>query len=249
MVELLQYLNLLPFSVTVTWFIVLMLIINVVDFLQGGSPLRLPAASMRDRVKAVIADILVFAGMNGLLLYVFHPLKSQLPIALVAAGLLVTYFLTSGMRKQLLAYRPYALLIHVLLGLSFYLLFGMLLMGRLIVTYNLNMSDQFDILYFVYGQDRPVVYGVAVLLVILYFVIGKLLMRPLYSWYAANYYKASRVNIKLVGGETLTGVYILRDKDRRFLAASSSLNPGEGDKLYRISRDRVEYMERDGSGR
>ncbi|WNS40857.1 hypothetical protein [Paenibacillus sp. MMS20-IR301] len=190
MVWLLQYFNLIPFSVTVTWFSVLMLIICVVDFLQGSSSaVRLPAASGRERVKAVVADLLIFAVLNGLLLHVLHPLKNPLWISLAAAGLLVTYYLTSGISRPAPVKRSWIVLIHVLLGAGFYLLFGMLLMSRLIVTYNLNMTDQFDIFYFVYGQDRPVAYGVVLLLIILYFVIGKLLMRPLYNWYAANYYK------------------------------------------------------------
>ncbi|MEK3701694.1 hypothetical protein NYE33_32340 [Paenibacillus sp. FSL R10-2199] len=248
-VSFLQYFNLIPFSITLTWFSLLLLIVWTVDFLQGGSPVQLPAGSLRERTKSILADILIFAGINGLLLYVLHLLRNPLLISLAAAGLLVTYCLTSGMRKQSSPYRPWILLIHVLLGISFYLLFGMLLMGKLIVTYNLNMTDQFDILYFVYGQDQAVVYSLLLIMVTLYFVIGKLLMRPLYSWYAANYYQASRMNIKLTGGEVLTGVYMLRDTDRRFVAASDSLNPGPDDKLYRISREKIEYMERDGSER
>ncbi|ETT65392.1 hypothetical protein C173_20231 [Paenibacillus sp. FSL R7-277] len=242
-----QYFNLIPFSTTLFWFSVLLLIVWAVDFLQGDSAVQLPADSRRERTKFILADILIFAGINSLLLYVLHPLSNPLLISLVAAGLLVTYFMTSGMRKRLSPYQPWILLIHVVLGISFYLLFGMLLMSRLIVTYNLNMTNQFDILYFVYGQDREVVYVLLLIMTALYFVIGKLLMRPLYNWYAENYYQASRMNIKLVGGEFLNGVYILRDTDRGFLSASDSLNPGPDARLYRISREKIEYMERAGS--
>ncbi|MEK3713433.1 hypothetical protein [Paenibacillus sp. FSL R7-0333] len=242
-----QYFNLIPFSTTLFWFSVLLLIVWAVDFLLGDSAVQLPAGSRRERTKSILADILIFAGINSLLLYVLHPLSNPLLISLVAAGLLVTYFMTSGMRKRLSPYQPWILLIHVVLGISFYLLFGMLLMSRLIVTYNLNMTNQFDILYFVYGQDRAVVYVLLLIMTALYFVIGKLLMRPLYNWYAENYYQASRMNIKLVGGELLNGVYILRDTDRGFLSASDSLNPGPDARLYRISREKIEYMERAGS--
>ncbi|WP_339313139.1 hypothetical protein [Paenibacillus sp. FSL M7-0896] len=242
-----QYFNLIPFSTTLFWFSVLLLIVWAVDFLQGGSHVQLQAGSLRERTKSILADILIFAGINSLLLYVLHPLSNPLLISLVAAGLLVTYFVACSTHRQHLSYRPWILLIHVLLGISFYLLFGMLLMSRLIVTYNLNMTDQFDILYFVYGQDRAVVYVLLLIMTALYFVIGKLLMRPLYSWYAENYYQVSRMNIKLVGGELLSGVYILRDTDRGFLSASDSLNPGPDARLYRISREKIEYMERAGS--
>ncbi|OMF98418.1 hypothetical protein [Paenibacillus sp. FSL R7-0337] len=91
-----------------------------------------------------------------------------------------------------LRFKPWIVLIHVLLGAGFYLLFGMLLMSRLVVTYNLNMTKQFDILFFVYGQDRPVVYGILLIMAVLYFVIGKLLMQPLYSWYRALYFGGSK---------------------------------------------------------
>jgi hypothetical protein len=220
-----------------------MLIVYTVDFLRSGSTVRLPATSGRERVKAVMADVLIFMGINGLLLHGLHPLSNPVWISLTAAGLLVTYVLASGMRKQLMPYRSWILLIHALLGAGFYLLFGTMLMGRLIVTYNLNMNDLFDILYFVYGQDRTVVYGLLFLMIILYFVIGKLLMRPLYSWYAVNRYKAFKVNIKLTGGETLSGVYLLRNRDRQSLHASDSLNPLQAAKTYRINRDKVEYVE------
>ncbi|NQX45413.1 hypothetical protein HQN87_08720 [Paenibacillus tritici] len=242
-----QYFTLIPFSTTLVWFSVLLLIVWTVDFLQGGASAQLPAYNLRERTKFIMADILIFAGINGLLLYVLHPLSSPLWISLAAAGLLVTYFLACGTRRQHLSYHPWILLIHVLLGISFYLLFGMLLMSRLIVTYNLNMTDQFDILFYVNGQDRGVVYAMLLIMLVLYFVIGKLLMRPLYSWYRAHVYQASRMNIKLVGGELLSGVYILRDTDRGFLSASDSLNPGPDARLYRISREKIEYMERTGS--
>lgn len=139
-----------------------------------------------------MADIMIFAALNGLLMYVLHPMDHLLLISLAAAGLLVTYYLSSKADRKRLPFRPWILLIHVLLGIGFYLLFGMLLMGKLIVTYNLNMTIQFDILYFVYGQDRAVVYVVLLIMTALYFVIGKLLMRPLYSWYAAIYYRGSK---------------------------------------------------------
>lgn len=246
-VSLLQYFNLIPFSTTLLWFSVLLLIVWIVDFLQAGSLEPLQARSIRERIKSIMADILIFAALNGLLMYVLHPMDDLLLISLAAAGLLVTYYFSSKADRKRLRFRPWILLIHVLLGISFYLLFGMLLMSRLIVTYNLNMTNQFDILYFVYGQDRAVVYVVLLIMLVLYFVIGKLLMRPLYSWYRVNYYEASRVNIKLVGGELLSGVYILRDTDRGFLSASDSLNPGPDARLYRISREKIEYMERAGS--
>ncbi|MNI94663.1 hypothetical protein D3C73_1528000 [compost metagenome] len=60
----------------------------------------------------------------------------------------------------------------------------MMLMDSLKVVFNLNMTDNFDILYFVYGQERAVVYGFLIVLAILYFVIGKLYMRPVYELYA-----------------------------------------------------------------
>ncbi|MFC6652740.1 hypothetical protein [Paenibacillus rhizoplanae] len=245
--SLLQYFNLIPLSTTLVWFSVLLLIVWIVDFLQAGFLEQLQARSIRERTKSIMADILIFAALNGLLMYVLHPMDNLLLISLAAAGLLVTYFMTSDMRKRLSPCRPWILLIHVLLGISFYLLFGMLLMSRLIVTYNLNMTNQFDILYFVYGQDRAVVYAVLLIMLVLYFVIGKLLMRPLYSWFAVNYYQESRVNIKLVGGEQITGMYILRDRDRRYVTASDSLNSGPDARLYRISREKIEYMERTGS--
>ncbi|KAI7255340.1 hypothetical protein KC345_g11152 [Hortaea werneckii] len=190
-----------------------------------------------------MAELLIFAGINGLLVYVLHPMSNPLLISLSAAGLLVTYFLVSGMHKQLLPYRSWILLIHMLLGVAFYLLFGMLLMGKLIVTYNLNMTNQYDILYFVYGQDRAVVYGLLLIMLALYFVIGKLMMRPLYSWYARSTYKASRVNIRLTGGEIISGVYLVRNTDRHSLLASDSLNPLEATKSYKVNRDKVEYIE------
>lgn len=202
-----------------------------VDFLQGGSHIQLQAGSLRERNKAILADILIFAALNGLLMYVLHPMDNLLLISLAAAGLLVTYYLSSKADRKRLPFRSWILLIHVLLGVSFYLLFGMLLMSKLVVTYNLNMTKQFDILFFVYGQDRPVVYGVLLIMAVLYFVIGKLLMRPLYSWCAVNYCLPARMNIKLVGGELLSGVYILRDTDRRFLTASDSLSPGPEDRI------------------
>lgn len=243
------YLNLVPFSVTVAWFSILMLIVCVVDFLQSGSLVQLPAISGRERIKGIMAELLIFAGINGLLLYVLHPMSNLLLISLTAAGLLVTYFLTSGMHKQRWPNRPVILLTHLLLGVVFYLLFGMQLMGKLIVTYNLNMTNQFDILYFVYGQDRAVVYALLLIVVVLYFVIGKLLMRPFYSWYVLSRYKASKVSIKLTGGEIITGVHLLRDSDRQFLLVSDSLNPLEAVKTYKINREKIEYMEKESSGR
>lgn len=91
--------------------------------------------------------ILIFAALNGLLMYVLHPMNNLLLISLAAAGLLVTYYLSSKADRKRLPFRPWILLIHVLLGVSFYLLFGMLLMSKLIFTYNLNMTNQFDILF------------------------------------------------------------------------------------------------------
>lgn len=249
MVPLLLYLNLIPFSVTVTWISVLMLIIYVVDFLQSGSPAHLPAISRRERAKSILAGLLIFAGINGLLVYMLHPMRNPLFISLSAAGLLVTYFMVSRMHKQLVPFRSWVLLIHLLLGVAFYLLFGMLLMGKLIVTYNLNMTNQYDILYFVYGQDRAVVYGLLLIMLTLYFVIGTMLMQPLYAWYARRRYKASKVNIRLTGGEIISGVYLLRNTDRRSLLASESLNPLEAGKTYKVNRDKVEYIENLSEGR
>ncbi|MEK4044450.1 hypothetical protein NSU18_12355 [Paenibacillus sp. FSL H8-0048] len=187
-----QYFNLIPVSVTLVWFSILLLIVWTVDFVQGGSVEPLQAVSLRERTKSILADILIFAALNGLLMYVLHPMNQLLLISLAAAGLFVTYYLSSKAHRRRLPFRPWILLIHVLLGASFYLLFGMLLMSKLVVTYNLNMTNQFDILFFVYGQDRPVVYGVLLIMAVLYFVIGKLLLRPLYIWYRAVYYGGSK---------------------------------------------------------
>ena len=237
------YLNLIPLSVTVAWFSVIMLIVCVVDFLQSGPPVQLPAISGRERAKEIMAELLIFAGINGVLLYVLHPVSNPLLISLAAAGLLVTYFLASGMHKQRWASRPLILLIHLLLGAAFYLLFGMLLMGKLIITYNLNMTKPFDILYFVYGQDRAVVYALLLIMIVLYFVIRSMLMRPLYSWYSLSCCKASRVSIKLTGGEVIAGVYLLRNSDRQSVLVSDSLNRLEAVKTYKINRDKVDYIE------
>ncbi|ETT55686.1 hypothetical protein MKZ07_31325 [Paenibacillus sp. FSL P4-0338] len=187
-----QYFNLIPISTTLVWFSVLFLIVWAVDFLQGGSQVQLQAVSLRERTKSILADILIFAALNGLLMYVLHPMDNLLLISLAAAGLLVTYYLSSKADGKRLRFKPWIVLIHVLLGAGFYLLFGMLLMSRLVVTYNLNMTKQFDILFFVYGQDRPVVYGILLIMAVLYFVIGKLLMQPLYSWYRALYFGGSK---------------------------------------------------------
>ncbi|WP_339222994.1 hypothetical protein [Paenibacillus sp. FSL H8-0332] len=189
---LLQYFNPIPISTTLVWFSVLLLIVWIVDFLQAGFLEQLQARSIRERTKSIMADILIFAALNGLLMYVLHPMDHLLLISLAAAGLLVTYYLSSKADRKRLPFRPWILLIHVLLGIGFYLLFGMLLMGKLIITYNLNMTNQFDILFFVYSQNRPVVYGVLLIMAVLYFVIGKLLMQPLYRWYAAIYYRGSK---------------------------------------------------------
>lgn len=142
-----QYFNLIPISVTLVWFGILLLIVWIVDFLQAGSLEPLQAGSLRERTKSILADILIFAALNGLLMYVLHPMNHLLLISLAAAGLLVTYYLSSKADRKRLPFRPWILLIHVLLGVSFYLLFGMLLLGKLIVTYNLNMTNQFDILF------------------------------------------------------------------------------------------------------
>lgn len=142
-----QYFNLIPISTALVWFSVLFLIVWAVDFLQGGSHVQLQSGSLRERTKAILADILIFAALNGLLMYVLHPMNNLLLISLVAAGLLVTYYLSSKADRKRLPFRPWILLIHVLLGVSFYLLFGMLLMSKLIFTYNLNMTNQFDILF------------------------------------------------------------------------------------------------------
>ena len=241
---MLQYFNLIPFTITLVWFSILLLIVWAVDFQQGATPAPVHSSTLRERTKSILADILIFAALNGLLMYVLHPMDNLLLISLAAAGLLVTYYLSSKADRKRLRFRPWIVLIHVLLGAGFYLLFGMLLMSKLVVTYNLNMTNQFDILFFVYSQDQPVVYAVLLIMAVLYFVIGKLLMRPLYSWYAVNYYRVSRVNIKLVGGELISGVYLLQDTDRRFLSVSHNLNPGPEDRLYRINRERVEIMER-----
>lgn len=189
---LLQYFNFIPISTTLVWFSVLLLIVWIVDFLQAGSLEPLQARSIRERTKSIMADILIFAALNGLLMYVLHPMDHLLLISLAAAGLLVTYYFSSKADRKRLPFRPWIMLIHVLFGIGFYLLFGMLLMGKLIITYNLNMTNQFDILFFVYSQNRPVVYGVLLIMAVLYFVIGKLLMQPLYRWYAAIYYRGSK---------------------------------------------------------
>ncbi|WP_340021949.1 hypothetical protein MHI24_23585 [Paenibacillus sp. FSL K6-1096] len=186
-----QYFNLIPFSTTLVWFSVLLLIVWAVDFLQGATPVPVHARSLRERTKCILADILIFAALNGLLMYVLHPMGNLLLISLAAAGLLVTYYLSSKTDGKRLRLRPWIVLIHVLLGAGFYLLFGMLLMSKLVVTYNLNMTNQFHILFFAYGQDRPVVYGVLLIMAVLYFVIGKLLMHPLYSWYRVKYCQRS----------------------------------------------------------
>lgn len=187
-----QYFNLIPISATLVWFSVLFLIVWAVDFLKGATPVKVRARSFRERTKSIVADCLIFAALNGLLMYVLHPMDHLLLISLAAAGLLVTYYLSSKADGKRLRFQSWTVLIHVLLGAGFYLLFGMLLMSKLVVTYNLNMTNQFHILFFVYGQDRPVVYGVMLIMSVLYFVIGKLLMQPLYSWYAVNYYQDSK---------------------------------------------------------
>lgn len=90
-----QYFNLIPISTTLVWFSILLLIVWIVDFVQGGSVEPLRAVSLRERTKSIMADILIFAALNGLLMYAVHPMDNLLLISLAAAGLLVTYYLSS----------------------------------------------------------------------------------------------------------------------------------------------------------
>lgn len=220
----------------------LLLLLCMMDFVRGNGSQGFLANNRRDIVKKVMMDILLFLLLTGLLVYELHPLTSTWLLYLALAGLVFSYYLNTGLRQYRVSTRLGIALIHILLGLGVYLLFGMMLMNRLKLFFNLNMTDQFDILYFVYGQERAVVYGFLILLVILYFVIGKLYMKPVFLLYSKVNHRPVRVNIKLSGGELLAGLYV-QPSTGRILSVCDHVNPAEATRTYYIKRRSVEYIE------
>lgn len=176
--------DVLPVSSVLAWFGALMLMIYIFDFLWSPPASRLKRNGLRTVVKKITADVLIFLILTSVLVYSLHPQKSLTLLLLVFALSIVTYLLGTGLLKLPFSFRAMGTVGHILICAGFYWLFGMMLMDSLKVVFNLNMTDNFDILYFVYGQERGVVYGVLIVLAVLYFIIGKLYMRPVYELYA-----------------------------------------------------------------
>ncbi|OKP89418.1 hypothetical protein A3848_14805 [Paenibacillus sp. P32E] len=191
------YLDVLPVSSVLAWFGGLMLVIYILEFVWMPANGRLRVNGVRGFVKKITADVLIFLILTSVLVYSLHPQKSPVLLLLVFALSIVSYLCSTGFLKLSFSFRVWGTAVHILLCTGFYWLFGMMLMDSLKVTFNLNMTDNFDILYFVHGQERGVVYGFLAVLAILYFVIGKLYMRPVYALYSEAYEARRQAKVEI----------------------------------------------------
>ncbi|WP_054939415.1 hypothetical protein [Paenibacillus ihuae] len=134
--------------------------------------------------------------------------------------------------------------------------FGILLF----IVYGIDFFRNYPAASFAYASRRPswhrvtlevlifvILSSVVVLLIALYFVIGKLYMKPVYTSYAADYQIHPRVNIKLVSGEILPGMYLLQHAGRGDIIAGDHIHRSEAAHIYCINRDQILYIEAAGN--
>lgn len=238
-----EYVKILPVFDAAVWFGILMFMMGGIDFLRHFPADPFAYVSRRPVWQRVASEVLVFVILSSVVVFTLRPLESSLLMSFVLIGIITTYILGSGKRKFRESVRLSVTALHSLLGACFFGLFAMMLMNKLKVSLNLNMTDNYDILYFAYHQKRPVVYGFFVLLAILYFVIGKLYMRPVYTSFAETYQNHTRVNIKLTSGEMLTGVYLIQHSAKGRIVAGDHIHRSEAAKIYSINKDKIEYIE------
>ncbi|QSF46164.1 hypothetical protein [Paenibacillus tianjinensis] len=243
-----EYLHFLPVFNAMVWFGILLFVVYGINFYRNYPTAPFVYASRRPSSwHKITLEVLIFVILSSVVVFALHPFDSSLLMSLVLIGIIITYILGSGNRKYRESARLGLMAVHSLLGACFFGLFAMKLMDRLKITLNLNMTDNYDILYFAYHQKRPVVYGFFLLLITLYFVIGKLYMKPVYTSYAEDYQIHPRVNIKLVSGEILPGMYLLQHAGRGDIIAGDHIHRSEAAHIYCINRDQILYIEAAGN--
>ncbi|MNC62963.1 hypothetical protein D3C75_1130460 [compost metagenome] len=72
-------------------------------------------------------------------------------------------------------------------------------------------------------------------------------MKPVYTSFAAVYQKHTRVNIKLVSGEMVPGMYLLQHADRGNIIVGDHIHRSEAAQIYSINRDQIVYIEAAGN--
>ncbi|WP_150273093.1 hypothetical protein [Paenibacillus tepidiphilus] len=237
-----RYLHLLPVSNIVIWLSVLLLVLIAANYLVPAAAVRLTVRSWRVTILGILASLLLFVLLLGLLLNGLRPWNSPLLLALHLVLILAAFAAGAWMPRLLSTYRYGWIAIHLVLGAGFFLLFGTMLMEHLVGSFNVNMTRNYEIAYYVYEQEPRAFFTLLGIMALLFFVFGGQYVSMVLRLYADRDEAPADVNIKLQNGEMLEGLQIKRIGLRYVVAAEAKEKDGRRPAIYRIPVHKVVYM-------
>ncbi|WP_151732845.1 hypothetical protein [Paenibacillus tengchongensis] len=236
-----RFLHLLPVTSIVSWLSLLLLALIAAGQLQHAAGRRLSVLSWRMTVQGILASLLMFLLLTLLLLHGLRPWDSPLLLSLNLVLILAAFAAGVWVPGLGSSFRPGWMIIHFVLGAGFFLMFGMMLMNHLLTAFNLNMTDNYDVIFYVFEQERGVAYTLLGLMAVLFFVFGGLYASLVWKLHGDKGQADAAVNIHLMNGETLEGLRLKRIGSR-VLAAETRDEDGRRVASYRIPVNKVVYI-------